>query len=413
MIFTGFLPSATKKDLRIALSFLLLPWRWPRLIVGNASKQAEAWLCRYFDVSDAITFDSGRTALQKALEALGISKHDEVLVQSYTCVVVSNAIRWAGGTPIYVDVLNNTTMDPNDLEKKITPKSKVLIIQHTFGIPANTAALMAIAKKHHLQVIEDCAHALGVRADGVLLGTIGDIGMFSFGSDKPISCMRGGALITNNAHIAEKIRALRHALPRASRKKTIQYLLNYPIFSIGKPLYRFGIGKWFLAVMRDLHIIGRVVYRKEASGIQIVEYPSALPNALAEILLLQLQDLDATNAHRTIIGNMYAEKIAYPSIQPQAGEASFVPLRYPMFLSNPLALHRFAKTRGILLGNWYDTPIAPSVIDERVTGYTSGSCPNAERLAQQSVNLPTDKTISKKDAEKIIVCVNAFFHRKI
>lgn len=408
MIFTGFLPNATKKDLQTALSFLLLPWRWPRLIIGNASKEAEAWLCRYFDVSDAITFDSGRTALQKALEALGVSKHDEVLVQSYTCVVVSNAIRWAGGTPVYVDILDNTTMDPNDLEKKITPKSKVLIIQHTFGIPAEIGTLMAIAKKHHLQVIEDCAHALGVRADGVLLGTIGDIGMFSFGSDKPISCMRGGALITNNKNLAEKIRALRHALPRASRKKTIQYLLNYPIFSIGKPLYQFGIGKWFLAVMRDLHIIGRVVYRKEAHGIQIAEYPSALPNALAEILLFQLADLDATNAHRQMIGNIYAAHIAHRNIWVHSDRILFVPLRYPLFLEYRDDLQRFAKKQGILLGDWYSTPIAPSVTDERVTGYIAGLCPNAERLARQSINLPTDRTISKNDAEQIIACVNAF-----
>lgn len=408
MIFTGFLSNATKKDLRIALSFLLLPWRWPRLVLGDAQKQAEAWLCRYFGVSKAITFDSGRTALQKAIEALGVSKYDEVLVQSYTCVVVSNAIRWAGGVPVYVDILDNTTMDPNDLEKKITPKSKVLIIQHTFGMPANMPALLAIAKKHHLSVIEDCAHTLGVRINGILLGTIGDIGMFSFGSDKPISCMRGGALITNNKNLAEKICSLHLALSPASRKKTIQYLLNYPIFAIGKPLYRFGIGKWFLALMRDLHIIGRVVYRKEARGIPIPEYPSALPNALAEILLFQLADLDATNAHRQMIGNMYAAKIVHPSIGEHLDQTSFVPLRYPLFLEHPKNLHRFAKKQNILLGNWYDTPIAPSVKDERVTGYVPGSCPNAERLARQSVNLPTDRTISKKDAEKIIACVNAF-----
>ena len=146
-IFTGFSPNLTLSDTFTACGFLFLPWKWATLRMGGAQKKVEVWLEKYFESKHAYNYDSGRTALNHALKACEIKEDDEILVQSYTCMVVSNAITWTGAKPIYVDIKNDFNMDSDDLEKKITDKSKVLIIQHTFGKPADLKSLIAIAKK--------------------------------------------------------------------------------------------------------------------------------------------------------------------------------------------------------------------------------------------------------------------------
>ncbi|MFA7314856.1 MAG: aminotransferase class I/II-fold pyridoxal phosphate-dependent enzyme, partial [Candidatus Magasanikbacteria bacterium] len=263
MIFTGFHPNIYKKDIATALSFLLLPWKWSQLRKGKYITEVENWLQNYFAVKYAVTFDSGRTALQKAIEAVGVTMKDEVLVQAYTCLVVSNAINWAGGKPIYVDVDENFNMDIEDLKNKITEKSKILIIQHTFGKAANLEKLIQIARENNLMIIEDCAHSLGTKYNDKLTGTFGDIGMLSFGSDKIISSSRGGALITNNEKLAEKIMLLNKKLALPTIRTTVQNLFNFPIFYIGKKMYDILLGKIFLAIAQKIGLTGKIIYKEE------------------------------------------------------------------------------------------------------------------------------------------------------
>src|SRR3989339_105685 len=407
MIFTGFLPNATKKDLRIALGFLLLPWQWLLLRKGRYIRDIEEKLKNYFQTPYTYTFDSGRTALQKALEALQIHTGDEILVQAYTCIVVSNAIRWAGGTPVYVDIQDDFNMDPHDLVLKITNRSKVLIIQHTFGTPACLERLIMIAKQHNLIIIEDCAHSLGVKHQKKLTGTFGDIGMFSFGSDKVVSSMRGGALITHNKKIGEKIKNLQQQLPLPSRLKTIQHLLSFPAFAIGKPLYKFG-GRYFLAILKKCNILGRIIYKREKEGREVPFYPSQYANAFAAILVNQLKDIDMVNEHRKKIAHVYSTRITNKNIilPPKNEESNY--LRYTILVHNPIHIIQAARKQGIILGNWYDAVIAPSDSNISSANYTIHSCPHAEKIASCSVNLPTNRSIDKRKIEKILSFINRY-----
>ncbi|PLX28508.1 hypothetical protein C0581_02045 [Candidatus Parcubacteria bacterium] len=409
MIFTGFLPNATTKDLFKSLAFLLLPWKWFCLRKGKENKRVEEWLRTYFNVSHVSTFDSGRTALQKGLEVLGVKEGDEVLVQAYTCMVVSNAIKWAGGTPVYIDVKDDLNMNPRDLEKKITEKTKVLIIQHTFGKPADLEALLAIAKKHNLKVIEDCAHSLGAKHKEKLVGTHGDIGMFSFGTDKVVSAMRGGALITSDENTGKKIEKIQHDLPTPRVVKTIQYLIAFPAFAIGKPLYRVG-GRHFLGVLKKLNILGRIMYDAEKRGEQISFYPSQFANSFASILRGQLEEMENTNKHRQKIAKLYDEKITNKLITLPEKSSDSIYLRYPLSVENPIHMIIQAKKHGIMLGNWYNAVVAPGDCNIEMSGYIKGTCPNAEKLSAQSVNLPTNRHIDIKQAQKIIDFVNSYEH---
>lgn len=404
-IFTGFGPNITKQDVRTAWSLSFTPWKWKK---GNFVLEIENWLKEYFQSKYSFTFDSGRTALHYALKSLGVGEGDEVLVQSYTCMVVSNAIVWTGAKPIYVDVGSDFNMNAEDLNKKITQKTKTIIIQHTFGTPANLDRIIGITKEHNIKIIEDCAHALGAKHNGKLLGNFGDIGMFSFGSDKVISCVRGGGLITNDEDIAERLKDFQSRLPDSRLWKIKQHLLHIIYFSFGKKIYAIKVGKWFLGLARKLNITAPVIYQPEKHGKQVLFYPSLLPNALAKILSNQIKNLKNFNTHRQKIAQLYNEKITNTKIIKPVWNEDSIWLRYTILIDNPNKLHAAAKKQNIMLGNWYDAAIAPCDIDISKSGYKPGDCPNAERLASKSINLPTNKNITEADVEKIITLINNY-----
>lgn len=414
-IFTGFAPNLKTRDVFTAIGFLCFPWRWRKLRAGESVGKVENWLKNYFNTKHAFTFDSGRSALHYALKALGANYGSEVLVQSYTCVVVINAIKWAGAKPIFVDIDNNFNIDYTDLQRKITQKTKILIVQHTFGRPANLDKILEIARANNLKVIEDCAHSFGAKHNNQLVGTFGDIGMLSFGSDKNVSCVRGGALITKDDNLAQTIGDFRLRLPLSRRIKVTQHLLHYPAFAKGKLLYNLGVGKWLLALAKKLNIINKIIYQPEKIGKQVLFYPALFPNALAEILLNQLKHITQTTEHRQMIAKIYDSEIKVGSewstdespsiVKPEWSDES-VWLRYTLLVKNPQTLHVFAKKQGIILGNWYDCPVAPKDIDLSATDYILGSCPNDEKLSQMSINLPTDPCIRPKDARRVVNLIN-------
>ncbi len=398
----------TGPDIALACRFLFLPWHWKRMQKGQATERVEEWFRTYFHTPHAYTIDSGRSALSVALKAGGVVAGDEVLLQSFTCVVVPGAILSVGATPVYVDVGDDFNMDPAQVEVRITPKTKAIIIQHTFGIPAKTAELVTIAKKHNLLVIEDCALSLGSRHNGVLTGTMGDIAMFSFGSDKVVSCVRGGALITKRLDIAKKIEEQLSRLPSMPRLTIVSHLLHYPIFFIGKKLYHLGVGKVLLYICKKLHITSWIMEQPEKRGKQILTYPTRMSNALATILLGQLNTLDAYNTHRRSVASAYAKAFSkqfVPYSPEQYPAASF--LRFPLLVFEPKKLFASAKEQGIQLGDWYTTPIGPRDTDLEAIGYKKGSCPRAEAFSKSVINLPTHKHINPKELDRVIACVKA------
>lgn len=401
------MPNMRRSDMLFACSFLLSPWRWRLWRKGDAPHMVETRLASMLGVSYAKTFDSGRTSLFYALKALGVGESaekavgDEVMVQAYTCVVVINAIRWLGAIPVYVDVGKDLNMDPKDAEKKITPRTKAIIIQHTFGQPADLSALLGIAKKHGIKTIEDCAHALGGSYRGKPLGAHANISIFSFGSDKIISCVRGGAVATDDDMLTQKLDAFHARLPMPERLIIFRSLLQYPLFYAGKSLYGLGIGKIILWLAKCFYVTPRIISQAEKKGKQDIAYPTALPNALATLLLRQLDDLEKLNKHRQQIVAEYVTHLP-TSVERQETTADSIFLRYALFVDDPKKIEAALRKRGVILGDWYDTPIAPKDIDMTMTGYRKGDCPHAEAYAKRSINLPTHGSINKKMAQYIV-----------
>ncbi len=365
---------------------------------------------KYLGVKYALSFNSGRSALYTTLKAMDIEEEDEVLLQAFTCNAVSNPVIWAGGTPVYVDVDESLNIDPVDFEKKITPKSRAVIIQNTFGIPAQIDKILEIAKRHNLIVIEDCAHALGAKYNENLLGTFGDVAFFSFGRDKVISSVWGGMITTNDERFAQKLSAIREPMPHPSKFWTIRQLMHPVLFSIIIPTY-YIFGKYLLAFLRIVRGVGLAVSAAERAGERPDMFPARMSGALAELALRQLNKLEKYNEHRREIARLYYDELSTSPPNPLSlprrggvggGEVVSIYLRFNILHPDAKKIIKKAKKQHILLGDWYKNTIDPSGTDFAKMKYTPGSCPNAEKAARESINLPTHINISKKDAERVI-----------
>ena len=179
-------------------------------INGPNVRALERELAAYLDVKHAVALNSGTDALHLALRALDIGPGDEVATVPFTFVATTEAIGIVGATPVFVDIDPTTfNMDPDLIEPALTPKTKAIMPVHLYGRPAPMPAIMAIARRHGLAVIEDCAQAIGAQIDGQKAGTFGDIGCFSFYPSKNLGAYGdGGMAVTNSDRLANRLRAL-------------------------------------------------------------------------------------------------------------------------------------------------------------------------------------------------------------
>lgn len=400
-IFTGLTPNAQTDDIIVNLLLLTAPALWQK---GKSIAELEHAFRNFFGHEYVFSFDSGRTSLFSILKSLHLPSDAEVLLQAYTCVAVPDPVLWAGLIPIFVDIEKDTlNMSPEDLEKKITSKSKVLIIQHTFGFPADIEKLMAIAKTHNLFVIEDCAHALGATYQGKQVGTFGDAAFFSFGRDKVISSTFGAVAITRNKEVAINLRHIEQSFTFPRRAWIVKQLAHPSIMAKGKMFYNIlSLGKIHIYLAKKLGLTTPAVYPQEKTGGKPPFVFRRLANALAAVAFKQFRKLDTLNAHRRKIAILY--EVGLPTMAKQRALPDTEPiyLRYVIMHPKRDEIMAEAKKQNIFLGDWYTTAIAPVGVDYDAIKYNPSSCPNAEQAARETLNLPTDIHITEKDAQRII-----------
>lgn len=393
-------PNAEHDDVLLAFRTMLSPRKW---VMGSARLAVEKWFNKYLGNPQVLTFNSGRSALFVLLRAFGIGVGDEVLIQSFTCVAVANSVIWAGAKPVYVDIDKTLNMDPCDLPKKITSKTRALIVQHTFGVPADMDAIMAFARKHKLLLFEDCAHSLGARYNEKNLGTLGDGAIFSFGRDKVVSSVFGGLASVSPGHLDawKRLKELHGGISYPTGFWIAQQLFHPVAFSFILPAYRLEIGKLLLWVLQQLRLLGFPVYPEERQAHRPAQFPRKYPNALAVLLLNQLKKLDRYTKMRHEIADLYRENLkdrqGITLLEDRNG-ASY--LRFPILVDKPAPVLLRAKRRGLLLGNWYHNVIDPKGVSFTSVQFHRRTCPRAEEMAAHIINLPT--RISKDDAMRIV-----------
>lgn len=407
-ISVGFLPTIETDDVMLSFKLLLKPWLWKK---GEGVQRLEAWFRDYFGVKYAISFNSGRAAELAVLKALGIGPGDEVLLQAFTCVAVPNSILWTGAKPVYVDIKkDHFTMDVDDLIKKISPRTKVIIIQHTFGYPDDVEEIFAVARQKKLYLIEDCAHALGTTYKGKKLGTHADAAFFSFGRDKVISSVFGGMVITNNASIGDKLRIYQEKLKDPSFFWIMKQLIYPLILTLALPLYDiFFLGKLLIEVAKQINILSLPVLDMEKRGKKPDDYPKRLPNAQALLARHQLGKIDKFIKRRIAISSIYDSTFADRLGSRNLSFGHWSLIRYPIQVSNPKELVSFAKSQNVILGRWYGNTIDPMGTEFDRVHYIKGSCLNAEESAKHIVNLPTAPTLKDEEIHTIISVVKSYY----
>lgn len=203
---------------------------------GPKCEELEQQFVDMFDVKYAVSMSNCTDALHLSCILCDIKEGDEVLCPSLTFAASVNCIKYVGATPIFCDIVSpeHINIDPVDIEKKITSKTKAIIVVHMAGFPAKMDEIMAIARKYNLKVIEDACHGPLSEYKGKKLGTIGDVGCFSFFSNKNISTGEGGMLITNNEEMGRKARLLRsHGMTTMSYQRASGHATTYDIVDLG------------------------------------------------------------------------------------------------------------------------------------------------------------------------------------
>lgn len=246
---------------------------------GGYIRKFEDGFASYCDVAHAITVTNGTTALHVALAALGIGKGDEVILPDLTIISCPLAVHYTGAVPVVCDVDPVTgCIDPTNIETKITKKTKAIMVVHLYGHPADMDPILALAKKHHLFVIEDAAEAHGALYKGKKVGGLGDVGCFSFYGNKIITTGEGGMVVTNSDSIAQTVRLLKDLAHVPGKRFTHEKIgFNYRMTNMQAALGLSGLEEigWAIAKKRRMADI----YTEGLKGVKSLILPQELSYA--------------------------------------------------------------------------------------------------------------------------------------
>lgn len=353
---------------------------------------------------------SGRQGLYAALKAYGVGSGDEVVVQGFTCVAVVNPVLWLRAKPIYVDVKAETlNIDLDDLANKITSRTKAVILQHTFGLPFTEWERLRMLLGKSVLIIEDCAHALGATVDGQAVGTNGDVSVFSFGRDKVVSSVFGGALLVNpKSKLAQnmvgQINTVFGQFAHAPKSWILRQLLHPLLSKLILDTYSFfGLGKLIHFLALRSNILSRATSADEKDNTKMPNWIEWIyPGGLAELARQQLKDLVTFNFKRLELAKIYTQAGITCTQEPAPRGVDRVWLRYSVLVRNPLELHALMRSQGVVLGDWYDQVVAPKGVNLLKKQYNIGSAPLAEQISAHIINLPLSPTMEEEKAKQVV-----------
>jgi dTDP-4-amino-4,6-dideoxygalactose transaminase len=332
-------------------------------ILGKEVAEFEKNFAAFSHAQYCVGTDSGTAALHLALLICGVQPGDEVITTTHTFIATAEVISVIGAKPVLVDIDPRTyNIDPNLIERAITPRTRAIIPVHLYGQPAEMDPILGIAHKHHLAVIEDAAQAHGAEYRGRRAGSMADIACFSFYPGKNLGAYGdGGAITTNNAEFAERARMLRdHG-------------------------------------------------RRDKYSHQIVGYGYRLDALQAAVLGVKLPHLDAWNARRRAIADCYNGLLSGTDYVTPYVPSHITPIYhiYCIRARNRDGLLKHLKERGIDAGIHYPIPLHLQPVYENL-GYHPGDFPHAEKAASEILSLPIYPELTDAQAGQIVEAIKEF-----
>lgn len=332
-------------------------------ILGKEVLEFEKNFAAFCRAQFCVGIDSGTAALHLALLLCDVKPGDEVITTTHTFIATAEVISVIGAKPVFVDIDPRTyNIDPQQIERAITPRTKAIIPVHLYGQPAEMDAILDIARRHNLRVIEDAAQAHGAEYRGRRAGTMSDIACFSFYPGKNLGAYGdAGAIVTNNAELAERARLLRDH----GRRSKYEH--------------------------------------------QVVGYGYRLDALQAAILGAKLPHLEAWNARRRAIADYYTAlltnaDVVTPFVPPHIAPIYHI---YCIRHKNRDGLQKHLKARGIETGIHYPIPLHLQPVYENL-GYKRGDFPHAEKAANEILSLPMYPELTDAQVEMIVQAVKEF-----
>ncbi|MEK7524340.1 MAG: DegT/DnrJ/EryC1/StrS family aminotransferase [Patescibacteria group bacterium] len=347
----------------------------PFLTTGETVAEFEKQFAKYMYSKFTVGVMSCTEALHLCLVALGIGKDDEVITTPLSFIATANSIEYAGAKPVFVDVEPKTgNMDAAQIERAITKKTKAIMPVHLYGQMCDMKTLAKIAKRHHLKIIEDCAHSIESKRDGIRPGKLSDAACFSFYATKNMTCGEGGAITTNNSNLAQKLKILRlHGMNKSAADRYTKRFEHY-----------------------DMEVLG---FKENMSNIQ------------AALLLHQLDQLDKRWKERQALVKQYDKSLRLiPGIQL---------LKILPHVKSAYHLYTFlvkASRRDKILHHLQDADIGVAVnfrpihlmkYYRKKYGYTPGKFPQAEKIGQRTITLPLYPKLKNAEQQYVIKTLRA------
>lgn len=349
---------------------------------------------------------NGRDALEYALAAYGIADDDQVLTQALTCSSLEEAIKRTGAEPVYFDLAPNSlhvTLQQIKIAYQQAPQAKAIIVQHGLGYADDIEAISRFCQDHDLLLIEDLAQSVGARdSHNRPVGTLADVVILSFGRDKILDAVAGGAVVFKTRPQQYPPIPNWFALKQdLAHKRLVAKLCLYPLTTfIIRHTYCFGLGKLMQVVAKKLTLL-------ETSIKSPHQHYRSMPAYFAPMAIKRCQQLDRQLAHRAKIAHYYFNRLQkIDELQIPISRRAITlgtNLRFPLLVKSKQlsALLETFKEHGIFIfDRWYRQPVDSGRV-EFSSVYQSGTCPRAEQLAKQLLNLPTHQDINLVKANKI------------
>jgi perosamine synthetase len=362
---------------------------------------------------EAISYAAGRMAFYDLLHNIGVGEGDEVILLGATCAVMVNAVIRTGATPVFSDIDPDTFgSSAISIERCLSPRSRVIVAQHSLGIPCDILPIVELAKSQGIFLVEDCALTLGSTIDGIAVGNFGDVAIFSVDHGKPINCMTGGLAYMRDRELASRLRNSRDRyanLPSQKQQmlwKQLQYERKY---FVPDRYGRIGLLNIVSSVQKrlikcedpflsdDFDLPRRSHY----------PYPARLPAFLAKLGIIEIKRWPSVAAQKEaflerLIDVASHELNGFPL--PSAyrnGRTKIVPLRFVWFQEDADRVCQSLSTLVETSGTFFRQPIVATSTSLEDFGYRYGSCPLTEKIGRIMINIPCPAT-SDKDLDMLV-----------
>lgn len=359
----------------------------------------------FFGAGTAFAFWKGRVALYALLKALGIGPGDEVIVPGYTCVMVPGPVVYAGATPIYVDIEPEFYTTPaNAVAAAITPRTKAILVQHTYGFAAPVAEIRRLADERGLTVIEDCCHTFGGRVDGRLLGTLGHAAFFSGQWNKPFTTGLGGLALVQDADLAARVRAEQATYPLPSRKAAFMLAAQLLVYEcVIYPSTTALATRLFRWMTKRGLVVGSAT-KAEFEPTMPAGYALAATPVQCRLGHLEVGRIDANMARRSHATQRYLAELPrlgyHVPTMPTNWDTPL--LRFPVRVANKAEALAQAARHGVEIGSWFECPLHPIETDQPAFCYLDGTCPVSEHATREVINLPTHRRVGDRAIDRTL-----------